>query len=359
MKFVFYSVVSMIVAIVYVLLFTFALSMLNKSTLDLICGMLLIVILLSTAITGLLKLGKKMLKKLNVTNLLALFCLIPTAGCGCERIDAGNVGVEIELAGSNRGVQNVPIVTGYVFYNPLTEKVLEYPIYVQTAVWTHDTTEGHPMNEELSFNSKEGLVLSGDISLSFQIKPDHVPAFYVKFRNDNINLFTHGYLRNVARDNFNEVAGLYAVEDLYGPKKEEFINAVKARINKQLEPIGVSIEQLGFVGAPRLPEVVKTAINAKIAATQQAIQVENELRQAEAQARKQVASAEGTAKSRIALAEGEAKANAVLASSVTPSLLAWRQLEITEKAISRWNGARPMVEGSSSGMLLQLSVPTK
>ena len=36
------------------------------------------------------------------------------------RVDAGHVGIRVKLAGSDRGVQEMPVVTGWVFYNPLT-----------------------------------------------------------------------------------------------------------------------------------------------------------------------------------------------------------------------------------------------
>lgn len=279
--------------------------------------------------------------------------------CACERIDAGHAGIKINLAGDNRGVDQIPLVTGWVWYNPISEDVLEYPTYVQTGVWTRDPNEGSPKNEELSFNSKEGLIITGDISLSYQLDEKRVPAFYVKFRSDQLDTFTHGFLRNIARDVFNEVAGTYSVEDLYGPRKEEFVRQVKERINAQVAEIGVKIEQFGFIGAPRPPEAVTNAINAKIAATQQAMQVENEIRRAKAEAEKKVAEAEGAAKSQVARAEGEAKANAILAASITDRLIQWRQLEIAATTVAKWNGARPMVEGNGSGLLFQLPAATQ
>jgi hypothetical protein len=58
-----------------------------------------------------------------------------------------------------------------------------------------------------------------------------------------------------------------------------------------------------------------------------------------------------------AKARGEAESNRILARSITPQLVQWRQLQITEQAIARWNGARPMVEGQGSGLLLQVPLP--
>ena len=49
----------------------------------------------------------------------------------CERIDAGHVGVKVNLYGSGKGVDDVTECTGVVFYNPLSTKIYEFPTYIQ------------------------------------------------------------------------------------------------------------------------------------------------------------------------------------------------------------------------------------
>lgn len=312
------------------------------------------VLILLAMLAGVIAYGSRVYQKWfkgeeKTTNLKSVAALLLCVGAllfsGCTRIEAGKVGIKINLAGDQRGVDELPLRTGWVFYNPFTQQVFEYPTFVQTAVWTKDDAEGSPNNEEISFNSKEGLIITGDISLSYQVKPERVPFFYVKFRSDDLDTFTHGFLRNVARDQFNEIAGTYSVEDVYGPKKEEFITNVRARINAAVADIGVTIEQFGFIGAPRPPQQVIDALNSKVSATQDAMRAENELRKAKAEAEKQ-----------IAKARGEAESNRILALSITPQLLQWRQLEITQLAVAKWNGQRPMVEGQGGGGLL-LQIP--
>ncbi len=276
------------------------------------------------------------------------------ACAGCTRVNAGHVGIKINMAGSQRGVQDIPLVTGWVFYNPLTEQVFEYPTYVQTAKWTHDTQEGSERNEEITFNSREGIQIAADISLSYQLDPLEVPHFYVKFRSDDLDTFTHGFLRNVARDQFNDVGGEYTVDEIMGPKKEALRKEVEGRINDFVRMIGVEIQQLGFIGSPRPPQSVIEAINAKVAATQAALRTENEVRQAQFEAQKSVATAEGESKAIIARAQGQAEANRLLAQSISPELIQWQQLQVLQ---SRWNGQVPMVQGSTPGLFLTLPAP--
>jgi regulator of protease activity HflC (stomatin/prohibitin superfamily) len=140
------------------------------------------------------------------------------------------VGVQINLAGNQRGASEIPVRTGWVVYSPLSTEIIEFPTYVQTVKWTKDVNEGHPINEEMGFNSKEGMEIFVDVSLSYAIEPSKVPDFYVKYRVSDMDTFTHGILRDVVRNSLNEVASTYTVEDIYGEKKAEFLRKVQSKI---------------------------------------------------------------------------------------------------------------------------------
>src|SRR5262249_34442513 len=201
--------------------------------------------------------------------------------------------IKVNNLGPHRGVQDITLRTGLVLYAPVATTVFEYPTFVQTAVWTRSPNEGRPINEEVSFNSNEGLVFTADISLAYRLLEARIPHFYVQFRSDDLAGFTHGFLRNVARDAFNELGARYTAEEIYGTKREQFLAETRKRINGEVDAYGVHLEQLGFIGAPRAPAAIVDAINAKIKAIQDALRVENELRQARAQAAKDGAEAEG------------------------------------------------------------------
>jgi regulator of protease activity HflC (stomatin/prohibitin superfamily) len=274
------------------------------------------------------------------------------------RIEAGHVGVEINLAGKQRGASEIPIRTGWVVYSPLSTQIIEFPTYVQTVKWTKDVNEGHPVNEEMGFNSKEGMEIFVDVSLSYAIEPTKVPDFYVKYRVDDMDRFTHGILRDVVRNSLNEVASTYVVEDIYGEKKAEFLRKVQSMIEQKMSPVGVSVQQFGFIGAPRVPSVIATAITAKAQAIQQAERARNELATTQAEAAKKIAEAEGEAKSMVTRAQGEADANRIRQNSLTPQLLELRRIENNRALIDKWNGQVPMVQsGQGGGMLLQLPKP--
>lgn len=274
------------------------------------------------------------------------------------RIGAGYVGVEVLLSGSQRGPSEIPIKTGWVFYSPLRSEVIEFPTFVQTVKWTRDPNEGHPVNEEMSYNSKEGMEVYSDVSLSYAIDPKMVPDFYLKYRLSNLDAFTHGILRDVVRNSLNEVASTYPVEDIYGERKTEFLHKVEALIQVKMAPVGVGIQQFGFIGAPRVPDVIAAAITGKAQAIQNAERAQNELAQTQAEAAKKIAEADGDAKSEVTRAQGEAEANRIRQASITPQLLELRRLENQRAFVEKWNGQLPQVEsGSGSGIMLQLPKP--
>ena len=290
--------------------------------------------------------------------LLILVVLLSSALVRVTRIEAGHVGVEINLAGQQRGASEIPVRTGWVVYSPLSTQIIEFPTYVQTVKWTKDLSEGHPINEEMGFNSKEGMEIFVDVSLSYAIEPSKAPDFYVKYRVDDMEIFTHGILRDIVRNSLNEVASTYVVEDIYGEKKAEFLGKVQTKIEQKTAPVGVNVQQFGFIGAPRVPTVIATAITAKAQAIQQAERARNELATTQAEAAKKIAEAEGDAKSLVTRAQGEADANRIRQNSLTPQLLELRRIENNRVMIDKWNGQLPTVQsGQGGGMILQLPHP--
>jgi regulator of protease activity HflC (stomatin/prohibitin superfamily) len=289
---------------------------------------------------------------LIVVGLLIGAWLVTSFLVGITRIEAGYVGIEVNLAGSQRGASEIPVRTGWVLYSPLTTQVIEFPTYVQTVKWTRDMNEGRQANEEMGFNSKEGMEIFADVSLSYAIEPTRVPDFYVKYRVNQLDGFTHGILRDIVRNSLNEVASTYTVEDIYGEKKAQFLGQVEQLIQAKVTNVGVGVQQFGFIGAPRVPSVIAQAITAKAQAIQEAERAKNELATTQAEAAKKIAEAEGDAKSAVTRAQGEADANRIRQSSLTPQLLELRRLENQQALIGKWNGQLPTVEAGEKGALM-------
>lgn len=266
--------------------------------------------------------------------LLAGISLMSLAGCAL--VSPGHEGIKVNYYGSDKGVSNEALVTGMVWYNPFTTSVLVFPTFVQTTQWVG--------NESMVFNSKEGMVFIAEISLSYQIEASKVPEFYVKFRTDKMETFSDGFLHNIARDAFNEIASNYSADELY-TKKDELIPKVLERINLQTKEFGVNLIQLGYIGALHAPESVTEAIQNKVAAIQNAQRAENEVQQTKAEAAKAIAAAEGRAQSLLIEAQAKARTNEVLAKSISPELLKLKEIEVGMAYAERWNGEMPQILG--------------
>lgn len=307
----------------------------SQSDLGVVAGLLLVTVLVGVFCVGCLRYGKRLAA-------LIPLCLMAMMGTACgTTIQPGHAGIIVDAYGKDRGVQSYTATTGRVWYNPFTTTVFEYPTFVQSVVFTHSANEGKAENEEITFTNADQMQIAADVSLSYSLAVDRLPAFYVKFRSDNLTQFTYGFLRSIMRDKFNETAGRYTIAQIMGDNGP-FLKEVKEALQKDLDPLGVHLEsQFGFIGAPRPPEQVIQAINMKVQATQVAIQKQNELVQVQADAAKEVAKAEGHARAVLAAAEAESRGNRLLNESLTGNLIELKRLE-------RWNGVLPQVTSGAS-----------
>lgn len=281
-------------------------------------------------------------RRLSLSVLIGLS--LACTGCfGCTTIGPGYAGIVVNRAGSNRGVQAYPVQTGWVTYNPITESVYEWPVFVQTVVWTQNTQEGKPVNDEITFSTGDSMKISADVSMGYQLDFAKVPVFYVTFRTEDMEEFTHKFLKNLVRQHFDNIAGKYKVEDIMGDNSK-FLKEVRETLQADLSEYGIAIKQFGFANIPRPPEAVILAINAKVAATQLGIQKQNEVMQETAEAAKRVARATGDANALTIKAEADSAANTKVAKSLTAELLRWQEL-------NKWDGHLPQVTGGAMPML--------
>src|ERR1700722_11953315 len=288
---------------------------------------------------------------------VAVIVAVLYAGCSTTtRVDAGHVGIRVKLAGSDRGVQDMPVVTGWVIYNPISEQIIIFPTSVQNVVWTANAHEGRPVDESITFSSSEGVNVNADVGLSFHIEPSLAPRLYGRFRQNDMLALADGYVRNAVREAFNDVTSKMAVQDIYGAGKSKMLAEVTKECRDVLGKDGFVIDQLTINGAPPLPQNVADAINRAMEATQNAIQSENKVRQVKAEAEQAITQAHGQAEatrqkaggeadSILIRARSEAKANEIIRLSTSPAVLQYRALE-------PWDGKLPTFNGSGQMPML-------
>ncbi|GAB2774390.1 prohibitin family protein [Rhabdobacter roseus] len=252
------------------------------------------------------------MKKLYLYLLLVPVFIIGAVS-SCTRIDAGHEGVLVKLYGTDKGVQDVSLVTGRVWYNPFTEEVFEFPTFVQTVDYPNFTV-----------NAKDGSVFTVDPTISFRVIAGESPRIFAKYRKD-IGQITQTTLFNYTRDAFRIQFNQYSTDSIIS-NRQSFEDKVQKALGESLQREGFQLEQM--TSGLQYPEVIVQAVNLKNQAVQQAMQVENELKVAEAQARK-----------KIVEAEAEARANELRQRTLTPLL-------IQQQFIEKWDGKTPLYGNS-------------
>lgn len=327
-----------------------------KSDLILLCGVALYAVLVACVVVCGYRLYRCIKKHLDLKKDggvmhnkvigMIVFILFFFALNGCTKVEPGYVGIKVNQYGSQKGVEDFPLLTGRVWYNLFTEDVYKFPTFLQNIVWTKNPNEGSPNDDSITFNSIEGAPINVDIALSYGFEAEKVPSLFVEFRKDAEHI-TNVYMRSQVRDAFSRIASQMKVTDIFGAKKQELLVNVKKDLQANLGPKGFRFDMVSFVGSLRPDDKVQASINSVIEATQRAIEAENKVRQSVAEADQRIATAEGEAQSILKVAKAQAEANKVVAASLTPELVQWQ-------AIQRWNGTLPQVTGGGGVPLIQI-----
>src|SRR5438067_878854 len=99
-------------------------------------------------------------------SILALGVIMAFAS-GCTRIGPGHAGIEVNSAGSDKGVSAQVARTGWFFYNPVNTSVIEYQTAQRQEKWTKSADEGKTGNTEVSFTNHDSMVISADVAIAF------------------------------------------------------------------------------------------------------------------------------------------------------------------------------------------------
>ncbi len=265
-----------------------------------------------------------------------------------EKIDAGYTGIRVNLYGSERGVDDVAIVSGRVWYNPLTQEIYKFPIFMQNAVYDNENM--------MQFQTKEGLTTSVPVGVNYTINSEKVPELFKKFRKP-LEDIQAGYLRTQIRNILIENANKYSVEELI-EKQTEFLSELNTAAKAKLEPEGFMIDTITFVRPPKYDQKIVDRINEKVEKTQEAEKVKRELditlaenakKEAVAQneANMRIIEAKGKAEALRIEAESQAQANELISKSLTKNLVRYYEIQ-------KWNGILPYVSSSNALPVIDL-----
>ena len=278
------------------------------------------------------------MKKLIISSCLALIL----SGCYFEVIDSGETGVEV----SNGKVSETVLNEGFQFsLNPLTDlnlyntksKVLEMSDYKR------ENNKEVISTEPVLVLTKDNLQIPVDITILYKLEKTCAPFLRINYGEDGI--WDRKIVVPKARDISRSVIGKDADVYKLNQNREIYTSEIRSELGKQLNGIigkencilidSVSINNI------KIPQQLAESILKK-QQTEEAVKIANlEIERIKAQAQAEIEKNKGIS-----------EAQKILAQSLTPQMLQWKELEVRQMEIEKWNGVMPTTLMSDKASLL-------
>lgn len=278
---------------------------------------------------------------------LTLVALVVTLG-SCTRINPTEVGFKIDNSGDYRGIDSLPLLTGFQFYTPGFTYVVTMPTTQQHVIWSEDENEGSKPNEHITVACLGGAGFKIDVGLNYRINPMKASKIYLKYKTDDLESISQTYLRNVVRGSMQDVSGYITVDSILN-NMPGFEAAVRKNVTERFDKDGFIVDNFSILKQPTPTDAnLATSINAKIKAKQDAETSKMQLQSSIAEANKQIAKARGDSATKVINAMGEAEAVKKIQQVLTPTYVEYIKA-------TRWNGVQPTtIVGSGAGTILSL-----
>ena len=275
---------------------------------------------------------------------LALVLLTLGLAGSCKIADSAEVALVVDQIGTNKGVPNIEMASGFIFYFPPTQDVFMYPTSVQHMVWTALIDEDSPTDEHIDVTSADGATFGLDVSINLQLQRARAAELFIKYRVDMEDLI-NSRVRTIVRKELLDNAVSFASDSLLQHRNIYEGNVTKS-LTASLEKEGFTLNNIAILKM-QLPASYKAAIERKIAVLQETATIISQTKQAEQTALKKVALAKGN----FEAAQYDAKTKEILSQ---PKLLELYRAE-TDRIWAQ-SGRSPYgnnnVFGSTSGILL-------
>jgi regulator of protease activity HflC (stomatin/prohibitin superfamily) len=236
-------------------------------------------------------------------------------------VPAGNVGIK-DFFGS---VSASTLTPGINVVMPLTS-------VVKMSVQTQE------IKEVAEVPSKEGLLLSLETSLLFQLDPAKVVEIYKTVGSDYIGTIVEPQFRSAVR----EVTASYEAKALYSAEREKIAGEIFGLFKNIAGERGIIVQQV-LLRRIVLPPVVSNAIQEKLRREQEAEQMKFVLQKEQQEAERKRIEAQGVADFQRIVAQG-----------ISPQLLEWKGIEATEKLAMSPNAKVVVVGNPKNGLPLIL-----
>lgn len=215
-----------------------------------------------------------------------LLAIIGLFSASLVEIGAGECGVKI-LYGN---VQNDVLGSGLHFINPLmdVQKMdIKTQNYTMSAVRDEGAKEG---DDAIRVLTSDGLEVVMDLTVLYKVLPVDAPRI---LRETGLD-YTDKIVRPISRTKIRDNAVYYDAVSLYSTKRDEFQRRIFETISGEFQRRGLLLEQL-LIRNISLPQAVKTSIEQKMTAEQDAQKMQYVLQKEQQEAQRKRVEAQGIA----------------------------------------------------------------
>lgn len=258
---------------------------------------------------------------------MILTVLVVTMFSSCALVDSGEAGIRFKkFSLTEQGQLDAVKASGFIFYNPFTESVYSYPVYVQRVDYP-----------QFYVPTKGGTQFKVDPVLAYQMRRDSAVSVFAKYRAP-LTEIQNGIFQTYVKNACLTIASTYTPDELT-ERIPQFNSEVQALLDSVLGAEGFVVTE--FISNALPPESLQKSIDAKNQAVQESLRKQNEVQKARADAEIAIAKAEGDAKAMKIKADAEAYYNYKISASLTYNI-------VLEDWIEKWDGKLPQMQGSSN-----------
>jgi regulator of protease activity HflC (stomatin/prohibitin superfamily) len=200
------------------------------------------------------------------------------------------------------------------------------------------TIRTQEQKETASVPSTEGLIMTLDTSLLFHLDKNKASDIFQTIGVDYIGTFVEPNLRSAIR----AVTASHSANALYTGAREEVALKIRDELAAALAPRGVVVENV-LLRDVQLPAMLKSSIEAKQQAEQDALRMSFVLQKEKQEAERKRIEAQGISDFQKIVAQG-----------ISPQLLEWKGIEATEKLAGSENAKIVIIGNTRNGLPLVL-----
>lgn len=281
-------------------------------------------------------------------SILGALLIMSIVFSNCTRISPTEAGFKISNSGNYRGIDSLPLLTGWQFFGPGFSHIITIPTTMQHEVWTDSKGEGQEGSNAITIACMGGAGFRVDVGLNYHVDANKASHIYLKWKNDDLQDITNKYIKNVVRGCMQDVSGHITVDSIL-TNLPAFEHEAAKSIHEKLSIDGFIVDGFNITSQPRPTDAnLAASINAKVKAKQDAETSVMQLQSSIAEANKKVAEARGDSASKVISAAGEAEAIKLKQQQVTPTYVEYIKA-------SAWDGKLPSVMTGSGGTMLNVT----